>query len=143
MLKFKLRLNFAYALFGRPNGVKYFQFAMIKAYPILVDLNLQLTSRYNCNVQKKVTIPEAHRAISTQLKQISWNKNIKSFISTSFSQRTAGQHLQIMPPHLLIHQHRLHFAWMKFQTVSTKILDIIKPSCSWPCNWPLPTPFII
>ena len=33
---------------------------------------------------------------------------------------------------------RLHFSWIKFQTVPTKILDIIKPSCSWSSNWPLP-----
>ena len=29
------------------------------------------------------------------------------------------------------------------QTVPTKILGIIKPSCSWSSNWPLPTHFSI
>ena len=56
------------------------------------------------------------------------------FSSQAFPRRLRGKQLQINSPHLPIHQHRLHFAWIKSQTVPTKILDTIKPSCSRSSN---------
>ena len=55
---------------------------------------------------------------------------ISPFVSPAFPWELQGQQLQIKPPHFSIHQHRLHFALTKSQTVPTEILDIIKPSCS-------------
>ena len=43
------------------------------------------------------------------------------FSSPAFPWELLGQQLQINPPHLSIHQHRPHFAWMKSQTVPTKL----------------------
>ena len=65
------------------------------------------------------------------------------FSSSAFLIWLRGQQLQIKPPQLSINQHRLHFAWIKSQTVPTKILDIIEPFCLWSSNWPLPTHFSI
>ena len=33
--------------------------------------------------------------------------------------------------------------WIKSQTVPTNILNIIKPSCLWSSNWPLPIKFTL
>ena len=57
------------------------------------------------------------------------------FSSSAFPGGFRGQQVQVKPPDLLVRQHRLHFAWTKSQTVPTKILDIIKPSCLWSSNW--------
>ena len=65
------------------------------------------------------------------------------FSSPAFPRELLGKQLQIKPPHLSINQHKLHFAWIKSQTVPTKILDIIEPFCLWFSNWPLPTHFSI
>ena len=43
------------------------------------------------------------------------------FSLPGFPRGLLGQQLQIKPL-LSIHQHRLNFAWMKFQTIPTKIL---------------------
>ena len=51
------------------------------------------------------------------------------FFFTSFSLMVAGIAAAIRPAHLSTHQHGLHFAWMKSQTVLTKILFITKLSC--------------
>ena len=55
------------------------------------------------------------------------------FSSPTFPRGLRGRLLLIKPPHLSIHLHRLH-TWMKSQTVQTKILDIIEPSCSRSSN---------
>ena len=54
---------------------------------------------------------------------------------TRFSLRVAGAGAKGKPPHFSVHQPRLHFAWTESQTVPTKILDIINPSC--PCSFNL------
>ena len=46
------------------------------------------------------------------------------------SLRVAGQQLQVKPQHFSIHQHRLHFACLKSQTVRIEFLIVINPSCS-------------
>ena len=64
-----------------------------------------------------------------------------SFFFTRFSLKVAEVAAPV--PHLSVNQDRLHLAWMKSQTVPTKILDIIKLCCSWPSNWPVSTHFSI
>ena len=47
------------------------------------------------------------------------------FSSPAFPRGLGGQQLQIKPPYLSINQHRLHFAWIKSQSVLFLLLTIV------------------
>jgi len=61
------------------------------------------------------------------------------FQSPLMSVRVAGeQQLNIEPPHITVHHHLQHFAWLKPEVVPFKILNVVCPSCSWLSYRPFP-----
>ena len=48
------------------------------------------------------------------------------FFFTRFPWGSRGQQLRIMPPHISIQQHRLHFAWIKIQMFQPSFFKISK-----------------
>ena len=54
------------------------------------------------------------------------------------SDGTGWQQLEINPPHFKAFDHIYHFAWVKFQAIPSKILNVIGPSSSRSSNCSFP-----
>ena len=59
----------------------------------------------------------------------------------TFLQGLGGQQLKINPPYFTVFGHIHHFAWVMFEVITPKILNVIGPSSSRPSNLGFPICF--
>ena len=64
-----------------------------------------------------------------------------SFVILRFSVKAVGEQFEIKPPHFTVFHRIHHFAWVKFQTILSHILNVIVPSSSKLSNWSSPICF--